>query len=414
MYSILINDREMTTRDWVVDICIAVAVFILGWVQLSLSNMTFVVQDEDFRTLIGVVNVTPTFSTYMLLGLTTWPLILRRQFPWPVLVFVFVAYVVALTQAKYVSAYTLAFFGPMVALFTVAHERPMSEAVIAALACIAVLLFIEMPFGLNESLVLLSRIQNATLVLFSVMAGVALATYENYIKVSEERALAAEEASREEAARRVQEERVAIAREIHDITAHSLTAVSIQAAAAEKMIDRNPEAAREVIVQVRDTSKSALEEIRSMIGVLRNENQEAETAPTQGTDRLDDLVEYACEAGLEVQLDVENYHKESLPAYVDVALFGIAREAVTNTVRHAQASWVRVALSSDERFARLTVEDNGKGAASLNSGGHGVQGMEERVRVLGGHFSASNRAQGGFTITADVPLNEANEKSAGE
>ena len=207
---------------------------------------------------------------------------------------------------------------------------------------------------------------------------------------------------------------MAIAREIHDITAHSLTAVSIQAAAAEKMIDRNPEAAREVIVQVRDTSKSALEEIRSMIGVLRNENQEAETAPTQGTDRLDDLVEYACEAGLEVQLDVEDYHKDAVPAYVDVALFGIAREAVTNTVRHAQASWVRVALSSDARFAHLTVEDNGKGATSLNSGGHGVQGMEERVRVLGGHFSASNRTQGGFTITADVPLNEANEKSAGE
>ena len=406
MYGILINDREMTTRDWVVDICIAVAVFLLGWAQLTLSNMAFVVQDEDFRTLIGVVNVTPTFSTYLMLGLTTWPLMLRRKFPWPVLVFTFVAYIVALMQAKYVSAFTLAFFGPMVALFTVAYERPISEGIVAGVVCVAVLMLIQMPFGLNESLVLLGRIQNSTYVLVAVTAGIALSTYKNYVTASEERARAAEEAGKAEAARRVQEERVAIAREIHDITAHSLTAVSIQAAAAEKMIDRNPEAAREVIVQVRDTSKSALEEIRSMIGVLRNENQEAETAPTQGTDRMGDLVDYACEAGLEVQLDCEHYDKEAVPAYVDVALFGIAREAVTNTVRHAKASWVRIVLSSNESTARLIVEDNGQGAQSLNSGGHGVQGMEERVRVLGGHFSASNKTSGGFKITADVPLSE--------
>ena len=408
-YDILASKRGLTTREWVFDIVLMVAVFVLGWVQLTLSNMTFVLQDEEFRTLIGVVNVTPSFSTYLLLGLTVWPLVLRRKFPWPVLVFIFVAYVVALVHSNYVSAYTLAFFGPMVALFTVANERPWLEGVIAALVCVAALMFIEMPFGLNESLVLLSRIQNATLVLVAVVAGIALSTYRNYLKVSEERARAAEEAKEVEAARRVQEERVAIAREIHDITAHSLTAVSIQAAAAEKMIDRNPEAAREVIVQVRDTSKSALEEIRSMIGVLRNENQSAETAPTQGTDRLGDLVDYAREAGLEVELDCEGYRKDQVPAYADVALFGIAREAVTNTVRHAKARWVRIRLVSNEASARLLVEDDGVGAESLQSGGHGVQGMEERVRVLGGKFSAANRVQGGFAISAEVPLGDASQ-----
>lgn len=409
MYDILVNPRHLSTRDWIVDIVIAVVVFIAGWAQLSLSNMAFVLQDEDFRTMIGVVNVTPTFSTYLLLGLTTWPLMLRRKFPWPVLVFTFMAYVVALVRPGYVSAYTLAFFGPMVALFTVAHERPRLEAAIAALACIGVLFFIEMPFGLNESLVLLARIQNATYVLVAVIAGMALSTYENYVKASNDRARAAELAGEAEAARRVQEERVAIAREIHDITAHSLTAVSIQAAAAEKMIDKNPEAAREVIVQVRDTSKNALEEIRSMIGVLRNENSEAETAPTQGTDRLGDLVDYAREAGLSVQLDCSDYHKNKVPAYVDVALFGIAREALTNTVRHAQASQVRIQLVSSEKFVHLLVEDDGIGAPTVATGGHGVQGMEERVRVLGGTFSAYNNAHGGFTIAADVPLGEGDQ-----
>ena len=406
MYDYLTNDKEMTSLDWAIDIAIEVGAFVLGWAQLSLSNMSFVLQDEDFRTLIGVVNVSPDFSTYMLLGLTTWPLILRRKFPWPVLVFTFIAYVVALSHSNYVSAYTLAFFGPMVAVFTVAHERSIEEGIIAAAVCVAVLMLMEMPFGLNESLVLLGRIQNSTYVMVAAIAGIALSTYKNYVKASEERAAAAEAQKEVEAQRRVQEERVAIAREIHDITAHSLTAVSIQAAAAEKMIERDPEAAREVIVQVRDTSKSALEEIRSMIGVLRNENQEAETVPTQGTDRLSDLVEYVEEAGLGVQLDTSDYHKDAVPAFVDVALFGIAREAVTNAVRHAQASNITIKLSSNEKRASLLVEDDGKGATSLQSGGHGVQGMEERVHVLGGTFKASNRVQGGFSVSADVPLGE--------
>ncbi|MBQ9068534.1 MAG: sensor histidine kinase [Eggerthellaceae bacterium] len=394
----------MSSRDWTIDAVIAVAAFLLGCAQLSLSNIAFVVQDEDFRTMIGVVNVTPSLSSYLMLGLTTWPLVLRRKFPWPVLVFTFIAYVVALVQVKNVSAYTLAFFGPMIALFTVAHERPRLEAFIAAVACVAVLAFVEMPFGLNASLVLLSRIQNCTYVLVAVFAGVALSIHDDYVAVSEERARAAELQREEEAARRVQQERVAIAREIHDITAHSLTAVGIQAAAAEKMIDRDPEAAKEVIVQVRDTSKKALEEIRSMIGVLRNEEQDAETAPTQGTDRLEDLANYAREAGLAVTLDIAAYDKDKVPAYVDVALFGIAREAVTNAVRHAQANNLGIMLSSSSEHARLIVEDDGVGAETTASGGHGVQGMGERVRALGGTFSAHNRARGGFRVEANVPL----------
>lgn len=394
----------MATMDWVLDVVIAVGAFVVGWAQLSLSNMSFVINDEEFRTMVGVVNISPTFSTYLLLGLTTWPLVLRRKYPWPVLVFTFVSYVVALIQAHYVSAYTLAFFGPMIALFTVARERPYTEALIAAVACIAVLAFVEMPLGLNPSLVLLSRIQNCSYVLVALFAGVAITSHEHYVEVSEEQARVAELQREEEAARRVQEERVTIAREIHDITAHSLTAVSIQAAAAEKMVNTNPEAARELIGQVRDTSKSALEEIRSMIGMLRGTDQNAETAPTQGTDRMDDLANYAREAGLEVVLDTAEYDKSKVAAYVDVALFGIAREAVTNAVRHAQARRIRIVLSLGKQNAHLTVEDDGIGAATTATGGHGVQGMEERVRALGGTFSARNRTGGGFRVEATVPL----------
>ena len=148
-----------------------------------------------------------------------------------------------------------------------------------------------------------------------------------------------------------------------------------------------------------------------MISVLRNEDAEAETKPTNGTDRLPDLCAYAREAGLAVDYDHSGYDGAQVPAYVDVALFGIAREAITNTVRHAHARNLKVRLFNTEDKAVLSVEDDGRGmvdaAASDGlsaSSGHGVQGMAERVTVLKGTFTAGNRPQGGFAVRVELPL----------
>lgn len=150
---------------------------------------------------------------------------------------------------------------------------------------------------------------------------------------------------------------------MHDITAHSLSAVSIQAAAAERLVDRDPAAAKEAIAEVRRTSKGALEEIRAMIGVLRAEEGPAETTPTQGTDRMGDLVSYLEGADIEVTLDETAYDRACVPAFIDVALFGIAREAATNIVRHAGARRATLALSTKrEGSPSLSSTTTGRGS----------------------------------------------------
>ena len=165
---------------------------------------------------------------------------------------------------------------------------------------------------------------------------------------------------------------------------------------------------------VRATARSALDDIRSMIGVLRH-GDEAETAPAAGTDRLDDLVSYLRGAGVEASLDARSYDSSRVPAHVDMALFGIAREAATNIVRHAGARTATLRLALEDGQARLVVEDDGRGSAPVPSpdpataaaragGGHGVAGMAERVHLLGGAFSAGPKAGGGFRVVASIPV----------
>ena len=149
-----------------------------------------------------------------------------------------------------------------------------------------------------------------------------------------------------------------------------------------------------------------------MIGVLRAGEGPAETTPTQGTDRMGDLVSYLEGADIEVTLDETAYDRACVPAFIDVALFGIAREAATNIVRHAGARRATLALSTKrEGFAELVVDDDGRGLAApaAAAGHHGLLGMRERARLLQGTFSASPSPLGGVRIAVSVPLSQKEE-----
>ncbi len=407
MKNILVNNCKMDRLDWALDALIAVAALMFALIQITVSSSPLVFRDSLFRSMMGVISRNPDPSVYILLALTTLPLVARRRLPWEVFVFTFLVFVTSQGNAP---SYSFSAIGPMIALLTLASERTIYETG-TAVALVVILLFWMPPPGENAAIRLAVVVQNLTLFAVATGVGLALYAFNNYKEESKARAEETQRRIEEESARRVEEERVRIAREIHDITAHSLSAVSIQAAAAERLIDRNPAMAKEAVSQIRQTSKSALEEIRSMISVLRNEDAEAETKPTNGTDRLPDLCAYAREAGLAVDYDHSGYDGAQVPAYVDVALFGIAREAITNTVRHAHARNLKVRLFSTEDKAVLSVEDDGRGmvdaAASDGlsaSSGHGVQGMAERVTVLKGTFTAGNRPQGGFAVRVELPL----------
>lgn len=410
MDSFLKSSHKMALRDWAIDVAVAVVAFACACIQVMLSVSSIIFPDLAVRQYLGLVNVVPEFGVFVALGITTFPLVVRRAFPWPTLLFVLVAH--CALQNVY-PAVALSPAGVLVALFTAAAMRPGREAVAAALVVAGGLLLFPGQFR-TPSLAFFVNVQNVALVVAAAAAGYGFRIHRAYVRETERRAAEAERTREEEAARRVEEERVRIAREVHDITAHSLSAVSVQTAAAERLIDRDPQAAKEAISAARATAKSALDDIRSMIGVLRHGDAPAETSPTAGTDRLADLAAYLKDAGIACRIDDSAYLRAEVPAHVDLALFAIAREAATNMVKHSHASHAVFTLASDGGQASLEVLDDGVGGgvpvssgnafAARKAGGNGVVGMAERARLLGGALSAGDAPQGGFVVRASIPL----------
>ena len=410
MDGFLKSDRSMSSKDWAIDVVVAVVAFAVACIQLMLTVSSIIFPDLALRQYLGLVNVVPEFGAFVALAVTTLPLVLRRVFPWPVFLFVLVAHC-ALQNAY--TGFALSPVGLLVALFTLAVERPTVETAVAAVVAMAGMILFP-GSSVTPSLAFFAQVQNLGLIAAAAAAGYGYRTHRAYVEETERRAAEAERTREEEAARRVEEERVRIAREVHDITAHSLSAVSVQTAAAERLIDRDPEAAKEAIAAARTTAKSALDDIRSMIGVLRHGDAPAETAPAAGTDRLEDIAGYLRRAGVACRIDAAAYHRTEVPAHVDLALYAIAREAATNIVKHAGASRATLELSSDAGSARLSVSDDGNGCGEpLRAGslpgaadgrGNGIAGMAERARLLGGSLEAGDAPQGGFAVRVSIPF----------
>ena len=410
MEDFLKSSRSMSSKDWAIDVVVALVAFAAACVQLMLTVSSIIIPDLALRQYLGLVNIVPEFGVFVALAVTTFPLAARRVFPWPVFLFVLVVH------CAFQNVYTglaLSPAGLLVALFTVASERSVKEALVAAaLAMAGMILFPGS--SVTQSMAFFVQIQNLGLIAAATAAGYGFRSHQAYVRETERRAAEAERTREEEAARRVEEERVRIAREVHDITAHSLSAVSVQTAAAERLIDRDPAAAKEAIAAARNTAKSALDDIRGMIGVLRHGDAPAETAPAAGTDRFSDIADYLQRAGVACFVEDTAYDRAHVPAHVDLALFAIAREAATNIVKHAGASRAMIRLSSAGAVADLVVSDDGRGCGSAlregfrpraaDGAGNGILGMAERARLLGGSLEAGDLPEGGFAVHARVPF----------
>lgn len=395
------EEDSLRARDWAIDAGIAVAAFLFGCVQLFLASTSVIYVDGPFREMAGLVNIVPNMYAYGALAFTTFPLVFRRVAPWPTLAIVLACF---FFSSGYMSGYALSAIGPMVAVCSLSHMLDRRHAVVAALLTATVMLFTPTPLP-SETLAAVMRTQNFIFAIAAALAGFALRTYQAYVSETRHRLEEAEKGREELAARRVAEERVRIARDVHDITAHSLSAVAIQAAAAERLVDLDPVAAKEAIADIRSVSKGALDEIRSMVGVLRGD-EKAQTVPAEGTERLPDVVEYLRRAGLDVACATRGYSKKDVPAIVDMALFSLVREAATNTVRHAQAKSVDILLRSTATHVSLVFSDDGVGFADDvvdSAPGHGLEGMRERIEALGGVFTADG-SRGGCVLKAEIPL----------
>ena len=215
------------------------------------------------------------------------------------------------------------------------------------------------------------------------------------------------EADREErAARAIADERARIARELHDVVAHSLTVMVIQAGAARRIVDTQPERVVEVSETIKRMGREALDEMRRLVGVMGDGGEGAALAPQPTLSDLDSLVERARGAGLDVELDVRG-ERVPLPPGVDLSAYRVIQEALTNTIKHARASRATVAVVFGEADLELTVSDDGAGGEALvPSGGQGLVGMRERVSLYGGEFDAGPREGGGFEVRARFPLRQ--------
>ncbi|WP_198955526.1 ATP-binding protein [Frankia sp. CcI49] len=155
---------------------------------------------------------------------------------------------------------------------------------------------------------------------------------------------------------------------------------------------------------IKEGSKEGLRELRATLGMLRQVDEEAPTAPTPGLAGLDDLIVSATRAGLDVRVD-ERGAGPSPPAAVDLAAYRIVQESLTNAARHSGARHVTIRIHRDDRQLTIGIEDDGRGSAPAgNAGGTGIAGMTERARALGGMLSARPGPAGGFVVRARLPF----------
>ena len=220
-----------------------------------------------------------------------------------------------------------------------------------------------------------------------------------------ERAELAEHAREDEERRAVMAERNRVARELHDVLAHNLSVVVVQAGAARRIVERDPQRAAEVAALIELTGREALAELRHLFGPVRRPDGPPHTEQP-GLDDLERLTTRVRHAGLEVDLRIKG-DPVPLPAGVDLTAYRVVQEALTNALKHAGAAAATVALTYEPSELVISVEDDGDGLgperAARLGGGHGLVGMEERVALYGGLLQAGPREAGGFAVCARLP-----------
>jgi signal transduction histidine kinase len=200
-------------------------------------------------------------------------------------------------------------------------------------------------------------------------------------------------------------ERSRIARELHDIVAHCVSVMVVQAGAAEDLLDRSPELARPPLRAVQETGRQAVAELGRMLGLLRGQQAELALKPQPGTAQLSELAEHMSETGLPVVLQVEGTPRP-LPPGIELTLYRVAQEALTNALKHAGPATARVVLRYGEHVVGLDVLDSGRSPGAPGTG-HGLIGMRERVMLYGGSLAAGQCPEGGFAVRAALPADGA-------
>jgi signal transduction histidine kinase len=219
-------------------------------------------------------------------------------------------------------------------------------------------------------------------------------------------------------------ERIRIARELHDVTAHHLSVIAVQAGVARFVIDKEPETADQALRAISEVGSEGLAELRRLISLLRPDDEEGARTqtsdpPAPGVAQLPVLIERVGLSGTPSRYTVAG-HKRTLPAGVELCIYRVVQESLTNVLKHAPGSSVEVRLEYEPDAVRVTIRDTGTHpvparktgipaaaitqAARHSGSGVGLTGMRERAALYGGELSAGRTADGGFEVSLTVPL----------
>jgi signal transduction histidine kinase len=237
---------------------------------------------------------------------------------------------------------------------------------------------------------------------FAVITLVVMLLVRRIVVDRERRARVAERERDLGAREAVVQERARIARELHDVIAHHVSIIVLQAGAERRGMGDENAATREVLETVEQTGRSALTEMRRLLGMLREEPN-GPLAPQPGLRDLPMLVDQLREAGLPVELHVEGAPR-GLPVGIELSAYRIVQEGLTNALKHAGHARATVSVRYGRETLELEINDDGPGEAPDASGGYGLIGMRERVALYGGRLEAGRRPSGGFAVRVLLPL----------
>jgi signal transduction histidine kinase len=201
----------------------------------------------------------------------------------------------------------------------------------------------------------------------------------------------------------VAEERARIARELHDIVAHSVSVMVLQAGAVRHKLPASLEQETNALKDVEATGRTALAEMRRLLGAMREDRDGPEMTPQPGLGSLDALFAQVRRAGLPVELHVEG-DPLPLPPAIDLSAYRIVQEGLTNALKHAGAGRADVEIRYGAGEVTIEVRDDGRGPAGGDGLGHGLVGIGERVKLYGGEMAAGRANGGGFVLSTRLPV----------
>jgi signal transduction histidine kinase len=331
--------------------------------------------------------------------LVTLPLLWRHAAPQTVLALVVAGVFACMATSK--PGWTVV-AASAVAIYSVARYTDRVRT-LATAGCVIGVTAVVMALFSDHGVLSSDAIGRLGIMLMALVLGDAVRSRRAVMDAAAEREADLERRRRDEADRRLSDERLRIAQEVHDVVAHAMVAINVQAGVAAHVLHKRPGQAETALTEIKRVSGAALDDLRATLGLLRDENAAAPVYPTRVLSEVPDLAAPLRAAGVRVDVDLDG-PEERVPSPVGAAAYRIVQEALTNVLRHANASSAAVRVAIGTRSVEIDVLNDGAVTPAPNGSGRGLRGMAERAEALGGRIDAGPRPEGGWQVHAVLPL----------